>query len=541
MKPSSIRVRATCIIFVLASVFNGAFAAEAKKPGRKAEEADKFLASSNIPNIQIEIAPEDMKKLRKYTWQFGPQGDREQVKVTVREGGTTYTNVALQLKGAAGSFRPIDDNPALTLNFDKFVDNQTFHGLDKLSLNNSVQDQTYVSEQFARELFLKAGVPTPRATHATVELNGRDLGLYVLVEGWNRRFLKKHFADPSGNLYDGGFLKDVDSELSTNSGDKPEDQADREALAKAAQEKNLSTRRERLEKILDMDRFLTFVALDTMLWNWDGYAQNKNNYRLFSDRTTGKMVFMPHGLDQLFWKPDGSVLPNMQGLVARAVLEVPELREKYLARLKELRSTVFKPGEMTNRVHQIAAKIAPALKEKDPSAASQQEFSVTSLAHAIVRRASSIDEQLKTPIAPIKFDDSSKATITTWTPKTNFGKAELTQDGNILKTSTTQGSSIGTWRSAAWLERGKYRLEASVKTHGIVADPGDSRAGAGLRVGRSRSEKYLTATSDWTPLSQEFTVEEALTQIQFLCEFRGAEGEASFRSIQLTKLTEKAE
>lgn len=533
---------AASITLVFASVLSiSTIAAEAKQPGKKAGEADKFFASSDIPKLQIEISPEDIKKLRKQQWQFGAQNDREQVKVTVREGGQTYTNVALQLKGAAGSFRPIDDNPALTLNFDKFVDNQTFHGLDKLSLNNSVQDQTYLSEQFARELFLKAGVPTPRATHATVQLNGRDLGLYVLVEGWNRRFLKKHFADPSGNLYDGGFLKDVDSKLDTNSGEKPEDQADREALAAAAREKDLVVRRERLEKVLDMDRFLTFVALDAMLWNWDGYAQNRNNYRLFNDRTTGKMVFMPHGLDQLFWKPDGPILPNVQGLVAKAVLEVPDLREKYFARVQNLRSTVFNPQEITNRVYQIAAKVQPALKEKDPSSASQHEYSVATFAHAIVRRAKSIDEQLATPIVPVKFDEVGKAILTSWTAKTNFGKAELTKDGAVLQARTTQGSSIGTWGSSVWLERGKYRVEASVKTRGIVADPGDSRPGAGLRVARARSEKQLTATTDWTPITHEFTVDEPLTQIQLLCEFRGAEGEASFRSIQLTKIGDKGE
>ena len=468
-KPSRILFGVPALAGLLLAL--GSFAAEApKKQGKKADEADKFLASSQVVKIQIEIAPDDIKKLEKYSWRFGSQGEREQVKVTVREGGKAYTNVALQLKGAAGSFRPIHDNPALTLNFDKFVDDQTFHGLDKLSLNNSVQDQTFVSEQFARELFLKAGVPTPRATHATVELNGRDLGLYVLVEGWNRRFLKNHFEKPTGNLYDGGFLKDVDSELDTNSGENPKDQADRLALAAAAKTNNLSIRRELIEKSLDVDRFLTLVALDAMLWNWDGYAQNKNNYRVFSDRTTGKMVFMPHGLDQLFWKPDGPILPPMNGLVAKAVLQVPEFRDRYFARMKELRATVFNPQEMTNRVYQIAAKITPVLKEKDPSSIKGHEAAVAGFAHSIVRRAKSLDEQLAKPPVPLKFDESGKAILTAWEPKNNFGKTELSKDGEVLQARTTQGSSIGTWASKVWLEPGKYRLEASVRTRGIVPD-----------------------------------------------------------------------
>ena len=539
------RQLSTAIItaFSIASITTALAADAPKKQGKKAEEAEQFFASESVPEIQIEIAPEDIKKLEKYSFQFGQQEQepREQVKAVVKEGGKTYKDVGLQLKGAAGSFRSIHDNPALTLNFDKFVDGQTFHGLDKLSLNNSVQDQTFVSEQFSREMFIKAGVPVPRATHALVELNGRDLGLYVLVQGWNKRFLKQHFKETSGNLYDGGFLKDIDKELDTNSGDAPNDQSDRIALLEAVQEKNLARRRERLEKVLDLDRFLSFVALDVMLWDWDGYAQNRNNYRVFHDRASGKMVFMPHGLDQMFWKPEGPILPNMEGMVAKAVLQIPEFREKYLARVKELRATVFNPQEMTNRVSKIAAKIRPVLTENDPALAMQQEKAVDSFAQAIVRRARSIDEQLATPITPIKFDANGTASLANWEPATLFGKPDLKKEGATLQARATQGSSIGAWRTKVWLEPGDYRIDAKVKTSGIKPDLGDTRAGAGLRIGKERPEQYILDDAEWTPVTHHFTVSDPLAQMQFQCEFRGTSGQAEFQSIQLTNLAEKNE
>src|SRR5207253_2454507 len=94
---------------------------------------------------------------------------------------TDYRDVGLHLKGNYGTFQPFEKKPSLTLNFDKFVPGQKFHGLDKLHLNNSAQDPSLISEVLCRELFKAAGVPVARATHATVELNGRDAGLYVLV------------------------------------------------------------------------------------------------------------------------------------------------------------------------------------------------------------------------------------------------------------------------------------------------------------------------------------------------------------------------
>jgi hypothetical protein len=196
---------------------------------------------------------------------------------------------------------------------------------------------------------------------------------------------------------------------------------------------------------------------------------------------------------------------------------------------------------MTNRVHQIAAKVAPILKEKDPSLARQQEQAVESFANAILLRAVSIDSQIETPIVPVNFDQAGRAAITEWSAKSKFGKPELSREGDILKARTTQGSSIGTWTARVWLDPGKYRVEASVKTAGIVPDIGDSRAGAGLRVARDRSEKFLLANTDWTTVTHAFAVQGSLSQIQILCEFRGAEGEASFRDVRLVRVSSETE
>ena len=198
-------------------------------------------STSDVPRIRIEISRRGMDTLRQYQWAWGGNSwERTNVLATVREGDAVYRNVAIHLKGGAGSFRSVDQKPALTLTFDKVDGAQRFHGLKKIHLNNSVQDPSYLSEQLSRELFEAAGVPVPRASHAVVELNGRALGLYVMVEGWNKQFLKRHFQNTKGNLYDGGFAKDITYPLEVNSGDNPNDRSALDALVQAAQEPNLS-------------------------------------------------------------------------------------------------------------------------------------------------------------------------------------------------------------------------------------------------------------------------------------------------------------
>src|SRR5262245_46559374 len=192
-----------------------------------------------IPRLQIEASPEAMQVLRAYRQVWGEaRPERVDVKVSVREGDTVYTNVALHLKGSY-TFEPIDEKPSLTLNFDKFAPRQRFRGFDKIHLNNSVQDPSYLCEKLARELFNAAGVPAPRAGHSRVSLNGRDLGMYVVVEGYNKRFLKRHFQSTQGNLYDGGSGGDVTKSLKVDCGDEPDNRSALLALASASREIDL--------------------------------------------------------------------------------------------------------------------------------------------------------------------------------------------------------------------------------------------------------------------------------------------------------------
>jgi hypothetical protein len=196
--------------------------------GAKIDPSDLFFTNGNIPHLSIQIDEAAVAALRLHP--------RAYVKATVKEGPVVYQDVGIHLKGNYGTFKGLEGKPSLTLNFDKFVRGQKFHGLDKLHLNNSTSDPSYLTELLCRELFRAAGVPVGRASHARVELNGREAGLYVLVEGYDKSFLRPHFKNANGNLYDSEFMHDITEPLRRGSGEGPNDHADLRALAEAAQE-----------------------------------------------------------------------------------------------------------------------------------------------------------------------------------------------------------------------------------------------------------------------------------------------------------------
>jgi hypothetical protein len=449
------------------------------------------------------------------------------------EGGRTYSDVAIHLKGAAGSFQPVTGKPGLTLNFDKHVKGQNFHGLEKLSLNNSRQDPTYISEKIARELFEKAGVPVPRADHAVVTLNGRPLGLYVLVEGYNKQFLKRYFKNPTGNLYDGGFCQEITQHLNVNSGDNAEDQSDLAVLAEAAAKTREQNNLSELAKVLDLDRFITMIALEIALCHWDGYAMNRNNWRAYSDKESGKFVFMPHGLDQLFGVGRQGMLympidQRMQGLVARVVVGTTEGRDRYLSKLREIRTNIFDVKAITKRIREIAAEIEPVSGHVD----------IDSMCRSIELRARNLDEQLGAPPKELKFGSDGTVALQGWQAIKMDPQARLEPmtgpDGSRLLYIGAGSGRASSWRTRAVLGQGRYRFEGRARTKGMQ----HPAFGAVLRVSGERQAQPMRGEGDWVQCAYEFPVEVATENIEFVCELRGNTGAVWFDagSLKLRRL-----
>jgi spore coat protein CotH len=374
-------------LLAAAFVTAGTPAAETAPPPRLITERDALFRKAQVLNLTIEVGKAEADSLRREP--------RKYVRVLLKEGNTEYADTGMHLKGAAGSFRGFDDKPGLTLNMDKFSDGQRFHGLDKLHLANSVQDPSYLSELICGELYRAAGVPASRVSHATVTLAGRKRGLYYIKEGYDKQFLRAHFGNTNGNFYDGGFLRDIDQPLELISGKDVADRADLKALLTAVREPDEKKRFEKMEKLLDMDRFITYLVLQAVTWDWDGYPMNRNNYRIYHDPKTNKITFIPSGMDQMFGDPNGPILPNFQGAVAAELMKTKEGKKRYYARLREIMDKVYSVDRITRRLDELEAVVQPALASVDAGAGRDYKNHVNRLRSAVKQRARSIEDQLK--------------------------------------------------------------------------------------------------------------------------------------------------
>ncbi len=117
--------------------------------------------------------------------------------------GEKYNNVAIRAKGntSLSSVATLGSQRySFKVEFDHYAEGMTYHGLDKLSLNNLIQDATMMKDYLAYTLMGRMGVPSPLCSYVQVNVNGEGWGLYLAVEGVEDGFLERN-GMTKGELY----------------------------------------------------------------------------------------------------------------------------------------------------------------------------------------------------------------------------------------------------------------------------------------------------------------------------------------------------
>lgn len=495
-------------------------AAEGKK--KKTELATEFFTGKAIRTFKIAIADDQLAALKKE--------NRTYVRAKVTVDGTVLGNSAIRLKGM-GSFQGLDSKPSFAVKFDEFVPDQEYMGLSKIMLNNSAQDGTYLAELMGLSLFRDAGLPAARVTHAYVQLNGRDLGLYVVMEAMNKDFLRQHFKSPKGNLYE-AYLNDIDSVMDHDNGEDTQ-QTDRQALVAAAKIADPTKRWDALQKMLDVDRFISHLVLEMFTSHTDGYALNRNNYRIYHDPVSDKFVFITHGLDWAFGNTGVSIWPPANSLMVKAVLPTPQGRNLYRERVGQLYTNVFKLDVLNKRLDEAAAKLKAGAR--NPNETKAVDAYAAEMRNRLAARSKNIADQLATPPPqPLAFDSGGLAKVSGWRPRAEAGGPKLEQKNEGGKdVLLINGAGIASWRTKVLLAPGKYRFQGQARGQGIAPEESEMGSGAGLRISGGRRANRLSGDKDWTALEHEFEVPGAETEVELICELRATQGKVWFDASSL--------
>ncbi len=110
----------------------------------------------------------------------------------IRAKGNTSLSMVSRMDSSRYSFK---------IEFDHYSEGSTYHGLDKLCLNNLIQDNTCMKDYLTYRMMAEFGAASPLCSFVFVTVNGQDWGLYLAVEAVEESFLQRNFGRDYGELY----------------------------------------------------------------------------------------------------------------------------------------------------------------------------------------------------------------------------------------------------------------------------------------------------------------------------------------------------
>lgn len=371
--------------------------------------------------------------------------DEEYYSANITINGETYYNVGLRAKGNTTLSQIANDDTtdrySFKVKFDEYIDGQTLKGLEKLALNNMMQDTTYMKEYLSYDLLNKMGISTPAFQYASITLNGEPWGLYLALEVMEESYIERYYGTTGGNLYKPETTnmasknmpmeqgKEINGPMGRNtggadlvySGDEHSnystifenaifDYTNEEDYDKIiAMIKSLNEDINNIEKHLDVDEVLRYFAVNTFVVNLDSYASNmKHNYYLYEQ--DGICSILPWDYNLAFGAFQGGSASNVinfpidnpvadslesSPLIGK-LLEVEEYKEKYHEYLNEIVQDYVNSGVFTETINNTDNLIGDYVKNDATAFYTYDEYvaSIPELITYGVDRAKSIAAQL---------------------------------------------------------------------------------------------------------------------------------------------------
>ena len=328
--------------------------------------------------------------------------DEEYAQCTVIIDNEIYKNVGIRAKGntSLSAVAASDsDRYSFKIEFDHYDESKNYYGLDKISLNNMIQDNTYMKDYLTYQLMGEFGVSSPLCSYSYITVNGEDWGLYLAVECVEESFLTRNYGSDYGELYkpdsaemgggregNGGGNSDVklqytddDPESYSNIFDHAKtDVSARDEQRLIASLKQLSENND-LENILDVENVIRYFVVHNFVCNEDSYTGSiVHNYYLYEK--DGRLSMIPWDYNLAFGgfaggtdatdtvnEPiDTPVSGEMSDRPMIAwIFENEEYTELYHSYFSEFLST-YGEGKLSEMIDETYTLIEPYV-EKDPT------------------------------------------------------------------------------------------------------------------------------------------------------------------------------
>ena len=283
------------------------------------------------------------------------------------------------------------------LDFDQYEDDypetedQRFYGFKQLSFGSNFHDDSLLREKIAADLFRDAGVPAAQTAFYAVSIDYGNgpvyVGLYTAVEVVDDTVIETQFSADDGNVYKpegagatfaaGSFSEaSFDKETNQDENDYSDILALYDTLHDQSRISDPESWRQGLEEVFDVDGFLNWLAVNTVIENWDTYGVMSHNYYLYHDPESEQLVWIPWDNNESL-KSGGQIrdrgaLPLDLSSVGNDwplisfLRDDPVYNQKYLGYLESFLSQDFILDDLAAKFEHYHDLIEPYVLEEDP-------------------------------------------------------------------------------------------------------------------------------------------------------------------------------
>ncbi len=434
--------------------------------------------------------------------------------------------VEVRLKGSS-TFQGINRNPNLTVRFGSGQESSSTNKPKKLHLNNNFNDDSGLRYFLASRVFRTLGVPCPQVGLVRLTIGGRKAGIYSVVEGVDKQFLKKWFGDSKGNLYQWQKV-DFQEVPEQNSGT---DQTLND-LKKARQAIHDGTSK-RFGDAFDVKAACRYLAAEILVGNWDGYLWNCNNYRAYC-QPGGLFYFVAHGLDNSFPEErPWSLTMTVRGSVGRTLLTNAQYRPIFLQTIRESAKIAKENRQLLEKdIRSVANLVLQETSQYPEEKRRTVTNAVQILINSLRDRFEFVDAAFAAPPQPgaVVFDGLSAK----WRERADTNGVAL-NESNRLKVVARSRLPVSA-RATVFLPPGKYQFEGAL--HAVsIKNYDDDRYGAMLRISGEPTRKHVFGTNITESVTFPFNIVGTqlkphhlpnAEEIELVCGVEGAVGEAWF-------------
>ncbi len=309
------------------------------------------LEDYGLPKVELTIAHDELATLNSHVYV------RREVPGRVVIEGKRY-NVLVRYSGQTSINR-------LKKSFTfAFEESRQYRGHRNYVLSAQTGDPTALNPAAGFWAFAQAGLHAPEVQPVACYLNRESLGLYFLIEPIDEDFFRKR-GQSLGSLYEAAnanaqftFGNGYDVRLGFESrGEREDFFGDLERLLVLLDETPAESLPARIERLLDVENYLRYLAVSVLIHNWDGYF---NNFRLHRDPRIGKFQFVPWDMDHILtMHPTRSNIRGANKLSER-LLANAGYRARYRAILTELLDERLAVEELNAQLDATAQRLAPA-------------------------------------------------------------------------------------------------------------------------------------------------------------------------------------